>query len=153
MLDHFIRVYTSIETCRLLPDQTVEWVMATASDAKGYSCFLCSRSPVQTWSWVANMSSGSSHLSESSPKSTYTWLDQRLTSVLYRLVTTVDAEDWRSLSCVCRIQTFLLCSSKVSMGVRHLLGTSVISVFLILLLDSYLTTRCLEGRYWPWTSV
>lgn len=30
-----VRVYTSIERCRLLPDENVEWVMATASDAKG----------------------------------------------------------------------------------------------------------------------
>ncbi|KAF6227348.1 hypothetical protein HO133_008792 [Letharia lupina] len=29
-------VYTSIERCQMLPDQNVEWVMATASDAKGW---------------------------------------------------------------------------------------------------------------------
>lgn len=29
-------VYTSIEHCRMLPDRNIEWVMATASDAKGW---------------------------------------------------------------------------------------------------------------------
>ncbi|KAL9076723.1 MAG: hypothetical protein Q9161_000708 [Pseudevernia consocians] len=29
-------VYTSIERCQMLPDQNIEWVMATASDAKGW---------------------------------------------------------------------------------------------------------------------
>ena len=28
--------YTSIESCRILPDGDIEWVMATASDAKGW---------------------------------------------------------------------------------------------------------------------
>ena len=34
-------MYTSIETGQLLPDGNVEWVMATASDAKGTSCPFC----------------------------------------------------------------------------------------------------------------
>ncbi len=29
------RVYTSIERCRITPSGDVEWIMATASDAKG----------------------------------------------------------------------------------------------------------------------
>lgn len=29
-------VYTSIERCRMLPDLDIEWIMATASDAKGW---------------------------------------------------------------------------------------------------------------------
>ena len=33
--DVISRVYTSIERCRLLPEQEVDWLMATASDAKG----------------------------------------------------------------------------------------------------------------------
>lgn len=36
MADYYFRVYTSIESCQLLPDQMVDWVMATASDAKGF---------------------------------------------------------------------------------------------------------------------
>lgn len=30
------RAYTSIERCRMLPDETVEWTMTLASDAKGW---------------------------------------------------------------------------------------------------------------------
>jgi len=29
------RVYTSIERCKIMPSGDVEWIMATASDAKG----------------------------------------------------------------------------------------------------------------------
>lgn len=34
-LTEFYSVYTSIERCRIVPDLNIEWVMATASDAKG----------------------------------------------------------------------------------------------------------------------
>ena len=30
------RIYTSIEHAQILPDQNIQWVMATASDAKGW---------------------------------------------------------------------------------------------------------------------
>ena len=33
--NNFPRVYTSIERCQLLDDGNIDWVMATASDAKG----------------------------------------------------------------------------------------------------------------------
>ena len=32
---HLYRVYTSIERCRVREDRSIEWVMATTSDAKG----------------------------------------------------------------------------------------------------------------------
>ena len=31
-----IRAYTSVEQCRITGDQKIEWIMATASDAKGW---------------------------------------------------------------------------------------------------------------------
>lgn len=34
--DLLLRVYTSIESCQMLPDRNIDWVMATASDAKGW---------------------------------------------------------------------------------------------------------------------
>lgn len=35
-LTRWYSVYTSIERCRVLPDRSIEWTMATASDAKGW---------------------------------------------------------------------------------------------------------------------
>lgn len=34
-LRQLCRVYTSIEHCKILENKTIEWSMATASDAKG----------------------------------------------------------------------------------------------------------------------
>lgn len=31
----YCRVYTSIERCKIVPSGDIEWIMATASDAKG----------------------------------------------------------------------------------------------------------------------
>ena len=36
MLTDMCRVYTSIERCYKLPDGQIDWIMATASDAKGW---------------------------------------------------------------------------------------------------------------------